>query len=222
MYRTILTLSSLVVLAASGAVHGLWTDRWTQNPEIVLAAAERLNQVPATFGAWEGTDIEMNTNPKLGLAGVLARRYVQRETGKVVTIYLACGRPGPVCVHSPDVCYRGDGYVEVEKPRRTTLAGAGKDAPEFWTARFLRERPDGQTHLRIHWAWHGSDGWKVSENPRVTFAAERVLFKLYVIRELAHAQESAEEDGCAEFMREFLPVVEDRLFGGPLAALRER
>ena len=96
MYLTALTVSAIVVLVASGAVHGLWTDRWTQNPAVLTAAAEQLAQVPSTIGKWDGADIEMNTDPKLGLAGVLARRYVHQESGKVVTIYLACGRPDRV------------------------------------------------------------------------------------------------------------------------------
>src|SRR4051794_16990520 len=111
MYRTILTLAAAVVVAASGVVHGIWTDRWALNSETLDAAAKRLAGVPAVLGKWEGSDIAMNTDPRLGLSAVLARRYANQETGKVVTIYLACGRPGPICVHSPDVCYVGAGYV---------------------------------------------------------------------------------------------------------------
>jgi hypothetical protein len=217
MYRTALTVSAIVVLVASGAVHGLWTDRWTQNPAVLTAAAEQLAQVPSTIGKWDGADIEMNTDPKLGLAGVLARRYVHQESGKVVTIYLACGRPGPVCVHSPDVCYAADGYREMETPKRVALPGDGKEPPEFKTARYMRERADGQTNLRIYWAWHTTDGWRVSDNPRVAFAGEKVLHKLYVIRELASQNEPAEADACTEFMQELLPILDDRLFARPQA-----
>ena len=212
MYRTVLILSAVTVLVASGAVHGIWTDRWTQNPAVLTAAAKRLADVPATIGKWNGTDIEMNTDPKLQLAGVLARRYVHQETGKTITIYLACGRPGPVCVHSPDVCYAADGYREVESPKRITLPGDGKELPEFWTARFLRERADGQTQVRILWAWHAGGAWKVSDAPRVAFASEKVLHKLYVIRELAGPNEPAEAEATSEFMQELLPVLDDRLF----------
>jgi hypothetical protein len=212
MYRTILTVSAALVLVASGVVHGVWTDRWTQNPEAVAAAAERLAQVPSTFGKWDGTEIEMNTDPKLGMAGVVARRYVQRESGKVVSIYLACGRPGPVCVHTPDVCYKSDGYNDVESARRVTLPGAGAAPDEFWTARYMRQRADGQNNLRIYWAWHTAAGWRAADNPRVAFAGEPVLHKLYVIRELANPNEPAEADACTEFMQEFLPLLEQRLF----------
>jgi hypothetical protein len=215
MYRAVLTISAVVVLMASGVVHGLWTDRWTQNPAVLTAAAERLIEVPTTIGKWHGADFEMNTDPKLNLSGVLARRYVHQETGKVVTIYLACGRPGPVCVHSPDVCYRADGFDEAETEKRITIPGDGKEPPEFKTARFLRRRADGETHVRILWAWHGRDGWKVSDNPRVAFAGEKVLHKLYVIRELAGPNEPGEMEACTEFMQELLPILEDRLFARP-------
>jgi hypothetical protein len=211
MYRTILTVSAALVLIASGAVHGLWTNRWTDDPAVLTAATTRLGQVPVTLGKWQGKDIEMNTDPRLGLAGVLARRYVHQETGKAVTIYLACGRPGPVCVHSPDVCYAGEGY-KVGPLRRITLPSDGKLPSEFWTAQLTRERPDAQTHLRIFYAWHSSAGWQVSENPRVAFAGETVLHKLYVIRDLATPNEPIDGDVCTEFMQELLPVLEERLF----------
>ncbi len=213
MYRAILTASAALVLLASGVVHGLWTDRWTNDPEELRIAAEGLAQVPAIIGKWDGKDIEINTDARMGLAGAMSRRYVHRESGKVVSIYLACGRPGPICIHTPDVCYAADGYVEVEPARRTSMAGDGKTPAEFWTAHYMRQRPDGQTNVRIFWAWRCSDGWKVADNPHVAFAGESVLHKLYVVRELANPNEPAEGDVCAEFLQELLPALEQRLFG---------
>jgi hypothetical protein len=212
MYRTIVTASAALLLLASGVVHGLWTDRWTTDPEELKIAAERLADVPLTIGKWDGKEIEMDTDPRMGLSGVLARRYVHQENGKVVSVYLACGRSGPICVHTPDACYTADGYVEAEPLRRIGVAADGKPPAEFWTARFLRQRPDGQTNLRIFWAWHAVDGWKVADNPRVAFAGEPVLHKLYVIRELVNPNEPAEGDVCVEFLKELLPALEERLF----------
>jgi hypothetical protein len=212
MYRTIITASAALVLIASGVVHGVWTDRWTIDPEELKVAAERLAQVPMSIGKWDGKDIEMNTDPRLGLAGVVARRYVNGENGKVVTIYLACGRPGPTCIHTPDACYTADGYIDAEPARRISLGGDTKTPAEFWTARYMRQRPDGQTNLRIFWAWHTAGGWKVADNPRVAFAGEALLHKLYVIRELVASNEPAEGDVCIEFMQELLPTLEEQLF----------
>jgi hypothetical protein len=205
-----ITASAALVLVASGVVHGLWTDRWTADPAVLKAAADYLATVPATIGKWDGTDIDMPNDARLGLAGSLARRYVHRENGKVISIYLACGRPGPICIHTPDACYVADGYKEAEQAHRFTVDKNTR--AEFWTARFMRQRPDAQTNLRVFWAWHGANGWQVPDNPRVAFAGEQVLHKLYIIRELVSPNEPADGDVCVEFMQELLPALEQRLF----------
>jgi hypothetical protein len=207
MYRTLILACACVILVGSGVVHGLWTDRWSEQTDLGGAAA-RLDQLPTTIGAWHGTNVEMEKDPNTGLAGMIARRYVNAASGKVVTILLGCGRSGPVCTHTPDVCYAGSGY-EVEKPRRFHLPSKTADAaPEFWTARFVKERATGKTHLRIFWSWHGAENWKVADNPRLSFAGEKMLYKLYLIREMVQPDEPIEGDACVEFMQELLPAFE--------------
>ena len=206
MYRTILLACACVVLVGSGVVHGLWTDRWAEPADLSDAAA-RLEQLPTTIGAWQGSNVEMEKDPNTGMAGMIARRYVNAANGKVVTILLGCGRSGPVCTHTPEVCYAGSGY-EVEKPRRFHLpTKTAETAPEFWTARFVRERTTGKTHLRIFWSWHGAEGWKVADNPRLSFAGEKLLYKMYLIREMVQRDEPIEGDACVEFMQELLPSI---------------
>ena len=214
MHRVILASSAALVLIASGLVHGLWTDRWTEAVDL-SGVAKRFEAIPTQIGKWESKEIDMGQDPRLGLAALIARRYVHRETGKVVTILVACGRPGPVCIHTPEVCYAVNRY-EVDQKERFTLAQAS-GAPEFWTARFVRQRNDGQTILRIFWSWHTSDGWKVADNPRTAFAGETYLHKLYVIRELSNPNEPADGDACTEFMQELLPELQRNLFVEPKA-----
>lgn len=204
MQRILIITTAVIVLAGSGVVHGVWTDRWTAQPDLADAAA-KLERLPLTIGAWHGSAIDMEKDPKSSLAGVIARRYVHATTGKSVTILLGCGRAGPVCTHTPDVCYAGSGY-EVEKPKRFTLSGTN-GSPEFWTARFVRERATGKSNLRIFWSWHGADSWQVAEYPRAHFAGQKVLHKLYVMREMLQTDEPLETDACVEFMRELLPVI---------------
>jgi hypothetical protein len=154
MYRTIVIACACAVLVGSGVVHGLWTDRWSAQSDLA-DAAQRLEQLPLTIGAWHGNAVEMEKDPNTGLAGLIARRYVNAQNGKSVTLLLGCGRSGPVCTHTPDVCYAGNGY-EIEKPKRFRLTSTTAEAPpEFWTAHFVKERAAGKTHLRIFWAWHG-------------------------------------------------------------------
>ncbi len=202
MQRYLIIASAGIVLIASGVVHGVWTDRWSEQSDLKAAAAS-LDKLPMTLGAWHGSAVEMEPDPNSQLAGQVARRYVHATSGNSVTILLACGRAGAVCTHTPDVCYAGSGY-EVEKPRRyqANIAKA-----EFWTARFVKERNTGKTHLRIFWAWHGTQSWQVADNPRWTFAGEKVLYKLYVINGLAQADEPTETSASVEFMQELLPAL---------------
>lgn len=211
MVRILVIVSACLVLVGSGVVHGVWTDRWSDRSDLV-GAARQLEELPTTIGAWHGSNIEMERDPNSRLAGMIARRYVHTVTGKSVTLLLACGRSGPVCTHTPDVCYAGNGY-EVEKPTRFQLPSKTAQAPpEFWTARFVKERASGKIQLRIFWSWHGADSWKIADNPRPTFAGEKVLYKLYLIREMVQPDEPLEGDACVEFMHEVLPIIRRTVF----------
>jgi hypothetical protein len=210
MRRLILGCSGIVLLIFSGMVHGLWTDRWTDRADLT-AAAENLESLPMTLDDWQGENFSEPTE-KAGLAGALARRYVHRTTGQVVSIYLGCGRPGPVSVHTPEVCYSGSGF-QVESPVAFTLP-TGPDMPrgELWTARFVKERPDGRSNLRLFWGWCAGGEWKIAENPRRSFAGERLLYKLYVVREVTGGDEPVDADPCIDFMRSLLPAVKQSCF----------
>jgi hypothetical protein len=211
MGRILVIVVASSMLIASGVVHGLWTDRWSDQGDLA-EAAKRLDRLPMKVGAWHGSTIDMEKDARSALSGMIARRYVHATSGKIVTLYLACGRPGPVCTHTPDVCYAGSGY-EVEKPKRFQLPSTTAQAPpEFWTARFVKERASSKIHLRIFWAWHTADSWKIADNPRLSFAGERVLHKMYVIRELMQPDEPIEGDACVEFMNEVLPMLRSSVF----------
>jgi hypothetical protein len=211
MQRILVITSACALLIASGVVHGVWTDRWSDQSDLA-ETAQRLDQLPMTIGAWLGTAVEMEKDPNTGLAGMIARRYANASSGKSVTLFLACGRSGAVCMHTPDVCYAGSGF-EVEKPQRFVLPSTTAEAPpEFWTARFVRERASGKTHLRIFWAWHGAETWKIADNPRLSFAGEKVLYKMYLIREMVQPDEPLEGDACIEFMQDLLPIVRHSVF----------
>jgi hypothetical protein len=207
-----LTAGALLLLSA-GVVHGLWTNRWAEQGDLERATA-RLPGVPLTFGGWRGQDLELPKDARSALAGSIARRYVHPSTGKTVTLYIGCGRPGPTSVHTPDVCYAGTGFRS-EAPQRYLLpAAAGQAGGEFWTAHFQKTQAAAQSHLRIFWAWRGegADRWQVSDNPRVTFARYSVLFKLYVLREMASPTEPLADDPCLDFLKALLPELDRQLF----------
>jgi hypothetical protein len=207
--RYIYPATALIAVLASGVVHGLLTDRWKPALEPAEQAA-RLPLVPLVLGDWVGQDIETDSRQVGPVAGYLHRRYLNRQTGAGVTIYLVCGRPGPVCIHTPDICYTATGHEIVSQERLNLPPDVGEG--EFLTAKLRRSSSTEDQRLRIFWSWSDGNAWAVPDSPRLEFARRPVLFKLYLLREEAAGQlaqsdkaSSLMNDPCLDLMRLLLP-----------------
>ena len=144
------------------------------------------------------------------LSGARICEYVNRRTGSVVSTLLVCGRPGPVSVHTPEICYVGAGYEVVGARSRYTnpsLPGAA-----FWLSDFQKPNTATLDRLRYFLRLEVNGSWSVPENPRLTFFRQPALLQLYVIRKLAKADEAIEDEPAVEFLKVFLPQVEKSLF----------
>ena len=210
MKSVILVLIGCGMLLAGGYVHGLWTDRWNDGADLAEAVA-RLDRVPLQIGEWNGKRIPRERDARSGLAGAATFQFTNANTGKTVTVFLACGRPGPVSVHTPEVCYAGNGY-DVEKPVKFSSSRTNLSGQTFFTSRLVRKRITEQHAQRIFWAWNAGNNWEVSENPRFAFAGQPVLFKMYVIRELTGTSESLENDPCVDLLEVLSPTLRKEMF----------
>ena len=209
-----LFLAGLVLLLASGVVHGLWTERWHSMAGSRIAV-ERLNNVPMTIGTWDAVSRELEPRiiEKAEIEGYMSREYVDRESGQVVSILLVGGRPGPIAVHTPDICFRGQGYKFTEEPMRQTFSLADRDKnAEAWTATPVRETAGLPDYLRVLWTWSFDGQWQAPDNPRITFAASPAIYKLYVTRPASSDSEPWEDDTCVAFLRLLIPELERALF----------
>src|SRR6266850_214231 len=119
MKRTLPLITGIALLLTCGLVRGLWTDRWG-SAAAPAAAAAKLEHLAWVIGEWEGRPIELEQAQRDAsrVSGCIVRRYVHRVNGDAVTIFLGCGRPGPVSVHTPDVCYAGAGYKLAAPPTK--------------------------------------------------------------------------------------------------------
>lgn len=210
MLRILPIVSAFVLLAASGVSHRLWTGSWTVSDEPGLSAA-RLAEVPATIGDWAGADqvVDARQLARAEAAGYLSRRYIQRRTGAEVSVFIICGRPGPVAVHTPDICYAGIGFQIVGKPEPYQVEGDG-DTPSasFFRGNFEKADPATTARLRIYWAWKAGPGWKAATHPRLTFGGLPALYKLYLVYRPVPGAELPEHDPCQDFMHDLLPELE--------------
>jgi hypothetical protein len=199
MLKWIAALSASAALVASGVVHGVWTDRW-QPSAAVARAAERLEDLPLEIGAWKGQRIEVKPGQAgAGVAGFIQRRYENHQTGAAVAFALVCGRPGPVSIHTPEVCYGARGYRVGTRQRVAVADGQGS----LWKTDAARTTATDEVRRRIYFGWYCSGKWQAPDDARLEFPREPVLHKLYVVRDLAAAE--SRDEPCEEFLKVLLP-----------------
>jgi Protein of unknown function (DUF3485) len=213
MSRRQACLIAIVLLTIAGAVHGKWSGRWVGGAERA-AAVDRLAALPMQIGDWTAEVHQMDERERqvAGIDGCVLRRYTHGPTGDAVSVLLVCGPPGPVSVHTPEVCYSGAGYALLAAPTRMAVTCA--DVPEpvpFRTALFRKEGTAASDHLRVFWCWYDGGRWAAPDRPRWTFARARVLYKLYVVNHAPAVSQAAEEDRAVRFLQVLLPELQKTL-----------
>jgi hypothetical protein len=209
MLRTMPVVIGLTAVIACGVVHGFWNDRWRPAKEPADAAA-RLNDLPLSIGDWEGQVIDAKPSATAGaIAGMIQRRYVHRSTGDTVLMAVVCGRPGPVSIHTPDVCYGASGYNFGQRLRKNIP----NTSAEFWTADAVKTQAAEESQLRFYWGWNAGTGWKAADDARQLFPRVAVLHKLYVIRELnGTGAKDGDNEPCQRFLQVLLPALDRALY----------
>jgi hypothetical protein len=213
-YVLVATVAALVIL--SGIVQGLWTDRWGAATEVSDAVA-RLDDVPRTLGDWSGTDLVLSREEidAARIAGYCYRLYENSRNRHAVQMLLVTGRPGPIAVHTPDVCFEGAGYGKVGPPTALALRyGAADDEAHLRTIRMRETEAAFPSEVRIFWTWLSAGSWQAPDNPRLTFSRRRALYKLYVLRARASGDVRPEDDPCAQFLKVLLPELDTALGNG--------
>jgi hypothetical protein len=214
MLRVAPLLTAFAVLLGVGAVYGMWTDRWKTSNE-PQASAARVKDVSMILGDWDGKSQELDARQleAAEIVGHIYREYTNRRTGDVITVLLVCGRPGPISVHTPDVCFRGMGY-DFRAPTVHYKLEADGDCPaaDFNLATMQKGGPLGSGAVRLFWGWSADGTWKAPDWPRLVFGRKPALFKLYVLRRQPRADEPLAEDPCIGFLRLLLPELQRSLF----------
>ena len=116
---------AICIIVATGTVHGFKFDRWGVSRELE-AARSRVDRVPMTIGSWKGgpSNFDRRAMLAVGLEGFISRGYKNDATGKSVSLLLMCGRPGPVSVHTPEICYPGAGFELIQTHPSEVRVGA--------------------------------------------------------------------------------------------------
>lgn len=188
--------AGFALLVTSGLVRGHLTGRWGTSSELA-AAVDRLDQVPRSVGDWVGKDVPMDPKQirRAGIQGYLSRSYRNARDGREVTILLVCGLPGPIAVHTPDVCYRGAGYEPDSDPVAGVFGAAQGGPGQYLAGCFRKADAPVPEALDILWAWNAEGRWEAPEQPRVSFAGRPWLYKIYQISRRDEATSAARPGG---------------------------
>src|SRR5262245_51213533 len=154
MMRTLAFLTVLALVGVSGAVAGFWTNRWVPSQPL-QEAADRLRQVPLSLDDWVATEGTLDEQAVLqaDLAGYISRKYTHRRTGAVVTVLVVCGRSGPICVHTPDVCYGNSGFEQTATSRFKLPSGKGAPAADLAILDFRKQEVALPRQVPVIVAW---------------------------------------------------------------------
>src|SRR5262245_22391354 len=136
----------ILLVVVCGTVHGVCTGRWDK-PVETKPLAEKLARLSLELGDWQGQALEYEGHPPAGITGQLYRRYVNRHDGQIVTVFMVCGKAGPVSIHTPDACYEAAGY-RVQTPTKFGLKTDGAGAAQFMTAQMTKTSNSEQQRLR--------------------------------------------------------------------------
>jgi hypothetical protein len=206
-------LAAAAVLVLTGLAHGLRSDRWGVAAE-VQAAAARLDKVPAQVGDWEGTPTPLDPQSVrvAQAAGYCSLSFFNRISTERASLLLLCGRPGAIGSHTPQVCFQGLGLQMQGAPVRQQVPCGGQTA-EFWTALFVRPDPVPET-IRIWWAWGTGGQWQASDAPRLTYASQAAIYKLYVTSTVRPGA-GIEEDSGRKLLEAVLPELAAGLSPSP-------
>lgn len=201
-------LVCIVLVASLGAVHGIYTDRWGPSGQLEQAVGG-LSRVPSQFGEWTGEDVPYDAEElaRGGIRGGVFRKYTNSRTRESVSFLIVCGRGGPISVHTPDICYAGAGYRQLEREQVRDLDTADETRHSFKVARFIKPDAMVPAQLEIFWSW-SRDGvaWQAPENPRLALARSPALYKMYIVREFM-PKRGESVPSCETFLRQALPVI---------------
>lgn len=213
--RFVLLATVFALVAGTGIVHGLLTDRWASRP---AEQAVALDDVPMTIEDWDGAPAELDQDqlPVVDGGKAILRRYVNRVNGTVVTLFLTTGPAGTIIAsHTPESCYPGAGF-HFAGPALKRSIPTGPDArpQEFRVLTFSKTERASPVHVRVFWGWSVAGDWQNPDYPRLTFAGKRRLHKVYVIRQLARPGEPVDHDPALPFIQALVPQLRKTLFAG--------
>lgn len=199
----------LLLILASGLLHGNMTGRWGQSTDVV-AAANALQLIPRSIGPWEQTGTRELTETEttiLHCNSYVSRLYRNRKSGDQIRLTLLMGPPDHMAAHTPEICYSTREFQLRDTRRRVVLKTATSVENSFWRVTFNATTLKSGI-LCVYYAWGSGGRWRAPDDARFAFPGQQYLFKLQVSAQSPVDIGSASPDACQDFLSYFAPVTE--------------
>ncbi|MFZ1936727.1 MAG: exosortase-associated EpsI family protein [Thermoguttaceae bacterium] len=191
----------------SGVLQGRMRNRWGTSPDTVRAA-DKLAEVPSQFGDWK-----LSSTGKLGetaermleCTGSFVREYRDQTTNDVVSVTVLLGPPGPISVHTPEICFRSTGFSAMGERKELAIRGEDRQNDQFWALSYKANDVRGGV-LRVYYAWSTGRRWAASGDPRFKYADKPYLYKIQISSLLPPGADLQADDPGKKFLRSVLPV----------------
>lgn len=200
----------LLLTMSSGIVQGRLSGRWRSTVDDDRLE-KKLADFPRDFGSWqlqESLYLTPYVQSMLECRSYLHRRYVHRDTGQAVNVAVLVGPPGPISVHTPEICYSSRDY-ELREDRQQATFRLNETQAHVWKNTFYPNGTDTRS-VRVYYAWNDGRGWKAPEEPRFSFVGRSRLYKIQLAAFLPSVPEG-QDDPCSDFLEQFLPALEPYL-----------
>ena len=136
------------------------------------------------------------------------RTYVNEQTGDMVSVFVIIGPPGPVAVHTPEICGVGQDFALADQRTAVTIRDRSEHEHTLWQVA-LRPRDATRESLRVLYGWGTGGKWSATNDPRFVHASAPYLYKIQLSGPETNG--TGQFDPCRDFLTWFLPELEARL-----------
>jgi len=211
--------ATVIILTVGTIIQAKYSGRWSggNSNEKLAIMAERMKNIPLKFGDWVGTIQEEDENlaqqyKVAKVAGHANITYRNKRTRRTVTVSLVCGKQIYVSKHTPDGCYVGAGYEQINNLREKTTVNLSPGKAIFFTSQFRRIGVRSSDNQRIFWSWANDGKWVTGERDELRSNLGEELYKLYVTSKVEGQTISDDFSLNREFAEDFIPKLNEALW----------
>jgi Protein of unknown function (DUF3485) len=214
MKTTFSPVAGAILLA--GTLWGGWLhtkmDARRGSDEALNAAAKRLlYPLSQRLGNWRlvgQAEFSADVVRMLQCPAHINCTYVDEQTGDRVSVAVIIGPPGPIAVHTPEICYSSQDYALTTERTAVPIRDRNQREHTLWQVELRPNDVTGQP-LRVLYGWGTGDAWSATDDPRFAHASAPYLYKIQLSGPAAHG--ASNSDPCQNFLQWFLPELQTHL-----------